>query len=82
MRVKGGSGSIYALGDNSTFAIPKAQGHADRLFDAADMDRDGKLNMAELKAALIKVRNKQLMIARSYCATFIVAHVLVLHTDE
>lgn len=48
LRVNGSSGSIFALGDASTIEQPKAMDEVDELFDKADINKDGKLSMAEL----------------------------------
>ncbi|GIL56627.1 hypothetical protein Vafri_11967 [Volvox africanus] len=52
LRVKGSDGSIWALGDAATIDQPKALDYAEQLFDAADTNKDGKLNLQELKQLL------------------------------
>jgi hypothetical protein len=48
LRVLGGDGSIWAIGDASTIAAPKALDYADELFELADEDKNGTLSLSEL----------------------------------
>lgn len=52
LRVKGSSGSIFAMGDVATVDQPRAREYAVRLFDEFDKDKDGKLSLPELRALL------------------------------
>ena len=49
LRVVGSHGSIWALGDASTIAMPKALDYADELFTQADTDKSDTLSLAELQ---------------------------------
>lgn len=57
LRVKGSDGSIFAIGDSSTIFQPKAMERAEELFDEADIDKDEKLTIKELRNILKKVRH-------------------------
>lgn len=52
LRVLGSNGSMWAIGDASTIAAPKALDYADELFELADTDGNGVLSMAELRVWL------------------------------
>lgn len=49
LRVLGSDNSIWAIGDASTIASPKALDYADELFEEADTVRDGVLSLSELR---------------------------------
>lgn len=62
LRVLGSSGSMWAIGDASTIAAPKALDYADELFDLADTDGNGSLSLVELRvwpACLLYKREMQ-----------------------
>lgn len=52
LRVLGSNGTIYGLGDGATVYQPKSLDKASELFDSADKDGDGSLNVSELTAVL------------------------------
>lgn len=58
MRVKGSDGSIYCLGDASTITQEEAHAHAAELFVQGDTNGDGKLQISELRALLLKASKK------------------------
>ena len=49
LRVLGSNDSIWAIGDASTIASPKALDYADELFEEADTVGDGVLSLSELR---------------------------------
>ena len=52
LEVVGSGGSIFALGDAATIGTGAALGAAEALFEAADTNGDGFLDLAELRALL------------------------------
>ncbi|WIA41047.1 hypothetical protein OEZ86_004683 [Tetradesmus obliquus] len=52
MRVLGSNNSIWAFGDAATIAQPHAASRADELFEYADMNGDGKVDLVELARVL------------------------------
>eukprot|EP00775_Hariotina_reticulata_P004476 gene4476-4730_t len=58
LRVKGSDGSIWAFGDASTIDQPKALDYADKLFEQADINKDGTVSMPEL-ARLLRDASKE-----------------------
>lgn len=54
MRVKGSDGSIYCLGDAGTIGQEEANAHAAELFLEGDTNGDGKLQLSELRALLLR----------------------------
>ncbi|MEW5317674.1 MAG: hypothetical protein WDW38_008956 [Sanguina aurantia] len=54
LRVKGSDGSIFAIGDASTIDQPKALDYAERLFEQADVNKDGVMTLMELQAMMTK----------------------------
>eukprot|EP00877_Chromochloris_zofingiensis_P004510 jgi/Chrzof1/1405/Cz10g06180.t1 len=53
LRVKGSDGSIWAFGDASTIDQPKALDYADELFEKADVNKDNKVCLKELRGILV-----------------------------
>lgn len=49
LSVLGSEGSIWALGDASTIAQPRALDYVDDLFNEADVDKSGTLTLSELR---------------------------------
>ncbi|KAK9836804.1 hypothetical protein WJX74_008426 [Apatococcus lobatus] len=54
LQVLGSNGSIFAIGDAATIDQPKARQHAARLFVDADINKDGTLELSELRLILKK----------------------------
>ncbi|KAK9914887.1 hypothetical protein WJX75_001929 [Coccomyxa subellipsoidea] len=52
LRVLGSEGSIYAIGDAATIQQEKALSHSEELFDQADVSKDGKLQLSEVRDIL------------------------------
>eukprot|EP01023_Acetabularia_acetabulum_P034139 TRINITY_DN32055_c0_g1_i3.p1 TRINITY_DN32055_c0_g1~~TRINITY_DN32055_c0_g1_i3.p1 ORF type:complete len:342 (-),score=66.83 TRINITY_DN32055_c0_g1_i3:370-1395(-) len=52
LRVKGSNGTMWAMGDAATIAQEQALQYADQLFDKADLNKDGKLQLSELRQLL------------------------------
>lgn len=49
LRVLGSGDTMWAIGDASTIAAPKALDYADELFELADTDGNGVLSLSELR---------------------------------
>lgn len=49
LRVLGSRDAIWAIGDASTIAAPKALDYVDELFELADTDGNGVLSLSELR---------------------------------
>lgn len=49
LRVLGSGDAMWAIGDASTIAAPKALDYADELFELADTDGNGVLSLSELR---------------------------------
>lgn len=69
LRVLGSSGSMWAIGDASTIATPKALEFADELFELADTDGNGALSLAELRVSLPYFSWCTLQTAEQVCCT-------------
>eukprot|EP01025_Chloroclados_australasicus_P007534 TRINITY_DN12441_c0_g1_i4.p1 TRINITY_DN12441_c0_g1~~TRINITY_DN12441_c0_g1_i4.p1 ORF type:complete len:608 (-),score=41.02 TRINITY_DN12441_c0_g1_i4:269-2092(-) len=52
LRVKGSNGSLWAIGDAATIDQQAAIDYADQLFDKADVNKDGKLSLHEIRLIL------------------------------
>eukprot|EP01024_Parvocaulis_polyphysoides_P073525 TRINITY_DN9468_c1_g1_i5.p1 TRINITY_DN9468_c1_g1~~TRINITY_DN9468_c1_g1_i5.p1 ORF type:complete len:604 (+),score=96.75 TRINITY_DN9468_c1_g1_i5:111-1922(+) len=52
LRVKGSNGSMWAIGDAATIAQEQALQYADQLFEKADVNNDGKLQLQEIRQLL------------------------------
>lgn len=52
MRVLGSSGQVWAMGDAALITRDKAADMADSLFEQADINKDGKLQLKELQSCL------------------------------
>ncbi|KAK9866248.1 hypothetical protein WJX84_006230 [Apatococcus fuscideae] len=58
LRAEGSNGSIFAVGDASSIAQPRAMQMAGELFTEADINKDGKLQLSELRMMLNKASSQ------------------------
>lgn len=69
LQVKGSNNTIFAIGDACTIEQKRALEYADELFEKADTNNDGELQLSELRS-ILKEAGKQFPQFQEYALFF------------